>query len=130
MAIVEVVDPIVLSTKIVEKHERGQCCNCCCTCEDIPDKISIALNGCLVNGENNERELVVTIGIFSIIRITRPSQYLITATEYAVPDKECVAANEDNPCRIFNSMAFPVCEFNPPDFSHTRNPGKDKHCSC
>lgn len=128
-AVVEVVDPIILSTKIVEKHENNCCC-CCCCCDDIPEKISLGLNGRLCGGEQNERELVVTIGIFSIVRIVRPAQYLISASEYAVPDKECVAADEDNPCRIFNNMAFPVCEFNPPDLSRGGLNKDNKHCGC
>ena len=129
-AVVEVVDPIILSTKIVEKHECNSCC-CCCCCDDIPENIAVGLDGHLSDGDHGERVLVVTIGIFSIVRIVRPAQYLITATEYAVPDKECVVADEDNPCRIFNNMAFPVCEFNPPDLSRCNGPiGKEKHCGC
>ena len=130
-AVVEVVDPIVLSTKIVEKREANCCC-CCCCCDDIPESISLGLDGRLCDGEQTERELVVTLGIFSIVRIVRPAQYLINATEYAVPDKECIVADEDNPCRIFNNMAFPVCEFNPPDLSRCGHGliAKDKHCGC
>ena len=130
-AVVEVVDPIILSTKIVEKHECNSCCNCCCCCDDIPEKIVTGFEGCIGNGDHTERQLLVTIGIFSIVRIVRPAQYLISATEYAVPDKECVTADEDNPCKIFNNMAFPVCEFNPPDLSHTNAAiAKEKHCGC
>ncbi len=129
-AVVEVVDPIVLSAKIVEKRECHPCNCCCCGCEDIPEKIAVGLDSCLSNGDSGERQLIVTIGIFSIVRIVRPSQYLISATEYSVPDKECVVADEDDPCRIFNSMAFPVGEFNPPDLSHQNIKGKDKHCGC
>ena len=128
-AVVEVVDPIILSTKIVEKHECNPCC--CCCCDDIPESIAVRLDGHLCNGERRERELVVTIGIFSIVRIVRPAQYLINATEYAVPDKECIVSDEDNPCRIFNNMAFPVCEFNPPDLCRNQSViGKEKHCGC
>ena len=128
-AVVEIVDPIILSTKIVEKHECNPCC--CCCCDDIPDSIARGMDGHFGGGDRHERELVVTIGIFSIVRIVRPAQYLINATEYAVPDKECITADEDNPCRIFNNMAFPVCEFNPPDLCHNHGIiAKEKHCGC
>ena len=129
MAIAEVVDPIVLSTKIVEKHD-GNCCCCCCCCDDIPESISLGLDGRLTDGEHTERELVVTIGIFSIVRIVRPAQYLVNATEYAVPDKECVVADEDNPCRIFRTMEFPTAEFCPPGYTYNNHGDRNGKCGC
>ncbi|MBQ7321076.1 MAG: hypothetical protein IJW99_03170 [Clostridia bacterium] len=110
VAIVEVVDPIVLSTKVLESP--GECCCCCCCC-DVPEHICGSIDGALCDPGENGRYLAVSIGIFSIIRIVRPAQYLINATEYAVPDKECVAAEESNPCQLFRHMAFPTAEFNP-----------------
>ena len=50
------------------------------------------------------------------IPVPGPGQYLVNATEYAVPDKECVAAEESSPCHLFRHMAFPTAEFNPPAF--------------
>ena len=113
VAIVEVVDPIVLSTKVLET--AGECCCCCCCC-DVPEHICGSIEGVLCEPAQNGRYLAVSIGIFSIIRIVRPAQYLICATEYAVPDKECVAAEESSPCQLFRHMAFPTAEFNPPAF--------------
>jgi hypothetical protein len=109
VAIVEVVDPIVLSTKVLETP--AECC--CC---DVPAHIGGSVDGTLCDPAEDGRYLAVSIGIFSIIRIVRPGQYLISATEYAVPDKECVAAEESNPCQLFRHMAFPSAEFNPPAF--------------
>ena len=67
--------------------------------------------------EDCENRLYVSLGIFSVIRIERPAQYLINASDYAVPDKECTVAEEDDPCKLFRSMAFPVQEFSPPALS-------------
>lgn len=120
MAIVEVVDPIVLSTKVLENP--AECCCCCCCC-DIPRHVCGSLDGDLCEPADNGRYLAVSIGIFSIIRIVRPAQYLIQATEYAVPDKECVAAEESSPCQLFRHMAFPIAEFNPPAFPITGGNG-------
>ena len=113
VAIVEVVDPIVLSAKVLETP--NECCCCCCCC-DVPEHICGGIDGALTEPAPNGRYLAVSIGIFSIIRIVRPAQYLINATEYAVPDKECIAAEESNPCQLFRHMAFPTAEFNPPAF--------------
>lgn len=123
----EVVDPIVLSTGVYEKVSCPACCSCCC-CGDIPEIVTSNLSGCLCD-EGGERFLLVCFGIFSVVRIVRPAQYLISATEYCVPDKECVAPSEDDPCRIFNTMAFPINEFCPPEYVHTNKP-LEKHCGC
>ena len=112
IAIVEVVDPLILNVKV---HEADDGCNCCCCCcGDIPDGVSAQLNGSLNDTEG--RYLTVSIGIFSVVRIVRPAQYLVQASEYCVPDKECVSTEEDNPCSIFKSMAFPTSEFCPPGY--------------
>lgn len=126
-AVVEVVDPIVLSTGVYEKVSCPSCCSCCC-CGDIPELVTSGLNGCLCD-EDGERFLLVSFGIFSVVRIVRPAQYLINATEYCVPDKECIAPSEDDPCRLFNTMAFPINEFCPPDYVHSNKP-LEKHCGC
>lgn len=127
-AVVEVVDPIILSTGVFEKVSCPSCCSCCC-CGDIPESITVGLNGCLAD-EEGDRYLLVSIGVFSVVRIVRPAQYLISATEYCVPDKECIAPDEDDPCRLFHTMAFPVNEFCPPEYVHPNKNGGEKHCGC
>ncbi len=127
VAIVESVDPIVLGTKI--DCECPSCCsiNDCC---DIPECVRSMMDGELVLQSNNQH-LYISFGIFSVIRIQRPAQLLVQATDYSVPDKECVAAtNDDNPCHLFKSIAFPVGQFtgtgNCPNTTPTRGSG----CSC
>lgn len=108
-AIVEAVEPVVLNTKIVECG----CCNTCCGCDcsDIPDCVKCCIDGELVATSECPR-LVVSLGIFSVVRIVRPVQILVQATDYTVPDKECVPANSDeNPCALFRTIAFPTSEF-------------------
>ncbi len=128
-AIVQLVDPIVLSCAVVE--EASRCC-CCCCCYDIPDGVSSMVSGMLSDGENARRYLTISLGIFSIVRITRPAQYLIQATEYCVPDKECMTACDEDPCGVFRSMAFPTKEFCPasaPTLSLHNDGGKGR-CGC
>lgn len=107
-AVVEVVDPIILSARIVEKRHEHHCI-CCCACTDVPEYVTRGVNGQLC--DDGERYLVVSIGVFSVVRIVRPGQYLIQATEYTVPDKECLSHSEENPCEIFKCMEFPIDEF-------------------
>ncbi len=108
VAIVETVDPIILGSKIVD-------CSCpctpCCECTDIPDVVSNYFNGNFNTGSANQN-LYVSLGIFSVIRVERPTQLLIQATDYSVPDKECPPTqNNENPCAMFRSMAFPTSQF-------------------
>lgn len=127
IAVVEVVDPIVLGTCVAEE---SNCCCCCCCC-DVPEHVCSGMSGSLSEGHGG-RYLTVSLGIFSVVRIVRPAQYLVQATEYCVPDKECVTPSNDDPCCMFKNMAFPVAEFCPPGIPHLRSgDGNDKgHCGC
>jgi len=128
-AVVEVVDPIVLDTKVIEQNDCCQC-YCCCCANDIPQSVSYRLNGTLNDTcSDSTKYLAVSLGIFSVVRIVRPAQYLINAVEYNVPDKECVTSCENDPCSLFRSMAFPTSEFNPPPFNHLST-GIEKRCGC
>jgi hypothetical protein len=126
IAIVEVVEPIILNTKIREPEDT--CCYCCCCCGDIPRNVMENMNGAL--HDHNGRYITVSLGIFSVVRIVRPAQYLINASEYCIPDKECISSENDDPCEIFKNMAFPTSEFCPPDFHHTYNLDNRNHGKC
>ena len=107
VAIVETVEPLVLGTKIVE-------CGCPCSQNEYLE-LPECVRGCLegdVRITTDAPRLYVSYGIFSVIRIVRPAQLLVNATDYSVPDKECVAAtNDDDPCSVFRDMAFPSARF-------------------
>lgn len=111
-AIIEVVDPVLLSTKIVEKASD---CNCCCCCQenDLPEAVLSSLDSPLQfdDDDRGRRYLTVSLGIFSVVRIVRPGQFLVQATEYCIPEKECHPVEEDDPCHVFRCMPFPVGEF-------------------
>ena len=110
VAIVETVEPIVLGTR-VECDCPPICDQCPSLIPEIPDSISVELDGPLVNSPTGPR-VYVSFGIFSVIRIVRPTQILVQATDYSVPEKECVAAtNDENPCALFRTIAFPVAQF-------------------
>ena len=104
-AVVETVEPIVLGTKVKECV-----CPCGCECAELPDVVINCLDGELCTNGNGPK-LYVSLGIFSVIRIERPTQLLIQATDYSVPDKECCISTDDNPCELFRTMAFPVSRF-------------------
>ncbi len=115
--VVEAVEPIVLSVKT----ECDCRCNCCCSIGELPDNICCFVDGVLTEGYPGSKNLYITLGFFSVIRIERPGQYLINASEYSVPEKECVSTDTEDPCELFEKMAFPINEFSPPSY-------KDLNC--
>ncbi|MBR6514257.1 MAG: hypothetical protein IKT46_05415 [Clostridia bacterium] len=109
----EVTDPIVLSAKVSKFDNSIRCCGCI---TDIPKQVCDCLSSCLCDIDDNYKSIYVTLGFFSVIRVERPCQYMINATEYKIPDKVCIEASEDDPCAAFAKMSFPVQEFSPPSY--------------
>ena len=129
VAVVETVEPVVLGTKVTDCT-----CPCACTCadySDIPECIR-ELFGCDIITNNDGPKIYVSFGIFSVIRIERPAQLLIQATDYSVPDKECTSAtNSDNPCDLFRNIAFPTSQFRGTNHTHTGDGGgRGGSCGC
>ena len=111
-AVVETVEPVVLGSLVVEP---SNCCSCncytCCSANDIPQDV---LEQCRVDSvcdREDGNRLYVSLGLFTVFRIERPAQFLITATDYCVPDKECTCEEPSSPCNLFRNMAFPTGEF-------------------
>ncbi|MHC1693749.1 MAG: hypothetical protein AB9835_00430 [Eubacteriales bacterium] len=134
-AVVEVVDPLILQAKLVDKCHHHGCC--CCGVDSIPDNVSSCVRGQLVDTQS-DKICLVTLGIFSVIRIVRPSQIIVPANEFTIPDKECLS-NDEDVCEIFKRMRFPDSEFNPPSLWAIEqaealtdsNPRNDrKGCNC
>ena len=105
-AIVETLEPIVLGQRVSD---------CQCGCNDCGCEIPACVcecAGCNVCPTEQGTRLLVSFGVFSVIRIVRQAQLLVQASDYSVPDKECTAAtNDENPCALFGTIAFPISEF-------------------
>lgn len=129
-ATVELVDPIILSVGVYENEKDCNCCICCCS--DIPEQVYSRIDGNFTDDSDEGRFLAVSVGLFSVVRITRNAQYMINATEYCVPDKECVSTEENDPCGIFRTMAFPISEFCSSGTLSSDYPQKsgERRCSC
>lgn len=129
VAVVETVEPVVLGTKITDCN-----CPCSCTCTDytdIPECIR-QLFGCDLVTSGDGPKIYVSFGIFSVIRMERPAQLLVQATDYSVPDKECTGtSNSDNPCELFRTIAFPTSQFRGTDRPLTTDNGtRGGNCGC
>ena len=111
-AIVEVVDPMILGSRVQEV------CSCNC-CPPSPPVIPEAILGCfeeqlVLDGES--KRLLVTIGQFSIARLERSTQLLIPTFDYCIPSKTCKnvgSSNTESPCEVFGQIEFPMDAFFP-----------------
>lgn len=65
-----------------------------------------------VGAPSVRRAIMLTLGIFSVVELTRPVTMNVLANPYTVPEKAC-AAETDSPCEIFNRLSFPAEEFSP-----------------
>ena len=95
-AVVESVDPIILSMKLVDVWSAARetaAVRSPAICACFPEE--------LVLGGDVHR-LYVTLGQFSIIRMERDTQLLIPAYDYCLPDKECTCGGcecgQEDPC--------------------------------
>lgn len=111
IAQVDVVEPIVLNAKTIATKS-----NCCCETDlqTLPNCVQCCFEEGLT--ATSERNLVVTIGVFSIVRIVREVQIVIPSAKFNLPDKECKPIDNDEPCTYFERLSFPTNEFFPPDY--------------
>ena len=110
-AVVEVLDPMVLSSKVKEF------CDCKikdCTSLQVPAAISAMFDDELVQ-PNDRKRLYVTLGQFSIIRLERDAQLVVPVLDYAIPTKECCDSPgcTEDPWEMFSRIPFPSRQFAP-----------------
>lgn len=94
LASVSVVEPIALETKM------GTICR-------NTDSSLTEGGGCC-----RMRSVIVSLGIFSVVELTRPVTIMVPTYEYTIPKKECCCDN-DSPCEVFEKIKFPAEEFSP-----------------
>ena len=107
-AVVEVLDPMVLSSRTV--------CGCAkepCTLQ-LPLCVRDSFDDELVLGGDQQR-LFVTLGQFSIIRLERDAQLIVPVLDYSIPTKECCdnPGCAEDPCQVFSRIPFPAAHFTP-----------------
>lgn len=120
-AVVQVAEPIALSARLSEKHGHCQMPPC-----RIPECIMHRYGGEFVQSESN-KEVLVSIGVFTVVQLERDVQMLIPAYDFCIPKKECISNSED-PCELFSSIDFPTGQFFP---KKCPSDGKKKYgCGC
>ena len=124
-AVVEVLDPMVLSSKVKDV--------CDCACQEsvqIPDGIARLFDEELVLS-GDRRRLFVTLGQFSIIRLERDAQLVVPVVDYSIPTKECsdtTGCSAEDPCEMFSRIPFPAAQFSPRNCDRIAD--SDSDCGC
>ena len=113
-AVVEVVDPLALSAKVVDLEDKMCCCTDDIDFSSIPECVCSVFDDRLVLSGERKR-VFVSIGLFSIVKIERSVQLLVPAYDFCVPQKECTTSCDDSPCDLFEKICFPFGEFFPPE---------------
>ena len=111
IAVVEVLDPMILASKIKDPSD--------CGCESVPLQIPVDISSrfdeelVLTGGQ---RRLFVTLGQFSIVRLERDAQLVVPVLDYSIPTKECCdnpGGFSEDPCEMFSRIPFPAQQFSP-----------------
>lgn len=97
-ASVSVVEPIVLETRI----------GCACPPGELCSELPCA----------GQRTIFVTLGLFSVVELTRPVTLMVPTLDYTIPKKEC-CTDSDTPCEVFEKLKFPEEEFSPMTLNDT-----------
>ncbi len=121
VAVVEVLDPMILSAQVREVCE----CKRETEVTTLPDSIVKAFGEDLVlTGET--RRLYVTLGQFSTVRLERDTQLSVADCDYCAPTRECCDEEccEEDPCELFSRIDFPMRAF----FPESAPPCKQQNC--
>lgn len=80
----------------------------------VPLKAVLGFNNCCCdsNGENADTVLV-TIGLFTIIKLYRLVNLVVSSKGFCIPDV-CKDTGSENPCEFFENIDFPMDIFAPP----------------
>lgn len=108
-AVVEVLDPMVLASKVRE------------SCDSAASELAAQIPECVkgmfdeeLSTVHDHRRLYVTLGQFSIIRLERDAQVVVEVLDYAIPSKECSdtpGCCAEDPCEMFSRIPFPTRQF-------------------
>ena len=99
---------MILSSKIKD----ADTCGCDAVTVSVPEAVKSLFDEPLVIS-GGQRQLFVTLGQFSIVRLERDAQLVVPVLDYAVPCKECCDApgGGEDPCEMFSRIPFPTEQF-------------------
>lgn len=93
----------------------------------VPENVADFFGGDLA--APTAQQVVVTLGTFSIIQLTRDVQLMIPSYDFCVPRKECDSQTDD-PCEAFSKIEFPSDSFFPPSTAENETGSSPFGCGC
>ena len=93
----------------------------------VPENVADFFGGDLA--APTAQQVVVTLGTFSIIQLTRDVQLMIPSYDFCVPRKECDSRTDD-PCEAFSKIEFPSDSFFPPSTAESETGTSPFGCGC
>lgn len=107
-ACIQITEPIVLDAKLVSAKCSSGCGGC--YCEIVPPEPEIP---CCCSVPGGKQCINVTIGLFSIIKLTRCVAISIPIYDFCFPKKSCVTTSGESACEVFDKIDFPTNDFFP-----------------
>ncbi|MCL2235810.1 MAG: hypothetical protein FWB98_05155 [Defluviitaleaceae bacterium] len=104
----------------------------------MPLTAEIVGRPCPRGEEPPHRHIVVTLGLFSIVKLFRVASLLVESRGFLIPPV-CRNLAPTNPCDFFDELHFPMDSFSPPQkrefaagisLDIPSGKGKDSHCGC
>lgn len=114
-ATIHVVDPVALDAKFICVPCGNKCI--CPPPPPPPPPPGGPGHGCCPPCDHKQfdRILAVSLGLFSIIQLSRPVSLIVPAYDYCIPCKDCSGqvASSEAPCDVFDRIDFPTEQFFP-----------------
>ncbi len=111
-ATVAVADPIVLGLRLVTIPAYSACTDATCdTAVTVPSR----------------KVICCTLGMFSVVSLSRSVPVMLPAFDYEIPSKECTS-NTESPCELFDKISFPTSEFYPKGLEEQKTSGDKNNC--
>lgn len=131
-ATVKVINPVALEAKFVclPVHHGGcipDCRPCCCPPIFAEDKMGPDFHPPKPK-PMFEKTLVISLGLFSIVQLSRPVSLIVPSYDYCMPQKECLngTAAAESVNDIFDRLEFPTEQF----FPHPGDAASTNGCGC
>ena len=94
----------------------------------VPENVTEFFGGDLI--APTSQQVLTTLGVFSIIQLSRSVQLTIPTYDFCVPRKECTDQSDD-PCEAFSKIDFPGDSFYPPATAEEEFGNSPKfNCGC
>lgn len=106
VATVQVASPIPLASRIAPATDIVD------NLAAVPPCVLNFLGGCELTAPTEGNVAYITLGVFTVVQLTRRTQMLVPVYDFCIPEKQC-EFTADTPCDVFRKIDFPTADFFP-----------------